>query len=625
MQFKKLVNPLTILFLLGTSCLFLQAQNLVINPSFEDYDTCIQTFIPYGYPIVNNWKNASVGTPGYYNYCSTNPNFRPIGNNVGNQTPRSGSGFSGIFVYSSNPNIVEKLCSDFIQVELTSSLLKDSLYCVKFFVSQCDYLKLSIDKIGVFLSNTQIISSTPCFPYLASLESDNGYFLNDISGWMLCKGIYKAKGGEQFITIGNFNSFANTNSVLSGTPNGDFRDSISSYYIDDVSVEMLPSYIALLSLGRDSILCDTAGFTKTLSVSQVYDSVRWNTGATTFNIQVSTIGTYSVTAYYGECAVKDTIVFSLFNLGIQFTSISDTAVCEVNTPVRFSVANGFDTYLWSIGDTSNYTDITPSGTYSVMTSNRCFTFTDTFTLTVFLTPAPPFVTDTTLCEGSPEIPATALGENLNWYGNNSDTSLLAVIPFIKTNTISQQQFFVSQNISGCESDKAVFAASITALPKIDLGSNRVACRGKILMLQTKYYPDEQYLWSSGDTSNSISITDEGTYYCTVTNACGSVEDEVIVQFVDCDNCSYVPNVFSPNNDGSNDFFQVYSNCPLLNFRLKMFNRWGEKVFESQLVNFVWDGNFKGQMQESGIYTYTLSLTNELGQTSSTKGSVTLVR
>lgn len=564
-----------------------------------------------------------MGNPGYLNFCSTNPSFRPIGNSNGNQTPRSGNGFSGIYVYSSNPNIVDNLCSDFIQGELISSLLKDSLYCVKFFVSQCDYLKLSIDRMGVFLSNSQVISSTPCFPYLASVESEKGYFLNDTAGWMLCQGIYRAKGGEQFITIGNFNSFSNTNSVLSGTPIGDFRDSISSYYIDDVSVEMLPSYIGSLDLGSDSILCDTIGFTKILSVPQVYDSVRWNTGATTFNITVSTIGTYSIIAYYGECTVKDTVRYSLFNSGIQFAPIGDTAVCKANTPVHFSVANGFDTYLWSNGDTSSYTDISQPGIYFVQAGNQCFSYADTFTVTVFETP--PLTADTTLCEGTPEPLATAVGENLQWYANTSDTSLLPNTPTIKTNTLNEQYFFVSQTINGCKSAKATFTAHINALPQMDLGSSIRACEGKFIELAATKNLVASYLWNNGDTTDAITVSTGGTFSCTVTNACGSAEDAVEIVFIDCSNCLYVPNVFSPNNDGSNDFFQVYSNCPLVSFRLKIFNRWGEKVFEATNENNRWDGYYKGILQEAGIYIYTLSLTNELGQTSNAKGSITLVR
>lgn len=621
---KPKLFSLVVIVILNCICKNTYAQNLVLNPSFEDYDTCILTQIGYGYPIINNWVNPTQGTPDYFNFCSSNPNCRPVANVFGSQTPKFGNGFSGISVFSLNQSGTNP-SSEYIQGKMNNKLVKDSIYCVKFYLSLADNRKLSIDRVGICFTNTQVISNTFFFPFTSNIESELNYFFTDTVGWMLCQGIYRAKGGEQFITLGNFNSFSNTNSVLSGTPIGDFRDSISYYYIDDVSVEMLPSYIGSLDLGSDSILCDTAGFTATLSVPQVYDSVRWNTGATTFNITVSTIGTYSIIAYYGECAVKDTVAFSLFNSGIQLAPISDTAVCKANTPVRFSIANGFDTYLWSNGDTSSYTDISQPGIYFVQAANQCFSNADTFTVTIFEMPPPPLTADTALCEGAPEPLVTAVGENLQWYANTSDTSLLPNTPTIKTNTLNEQYFFVSQTINGCKSAKATFTARINALPQMDLGSSIRACEGKFIALAATENLAASYLWNNGDTTNAITVSTGGTYSCTVTNACGSAEDAVEIAFIDCDNCLYVPNVFSPNNDGSNDFFQVYSNCPLINFRLKIYNCWGEKVFEANNVNYRWDGCYKGILQEAGIYIYTLSLTNELGQTSNAKGGITLVK
>lgn len=626
MRLKKAANPLSILFLLFTTCSFIQAQNLVINPSFEDYDTCISTqFINYGYPNVNHWISPTAINPGYYNFCSLNPNCNPLNNNQGYQMPRTGNAFSGIALLTLRNEIGGIAHSHYIQGKLSSQLEKDSFYCVKFYLSLADFFKLSIDRIGVYFSNTQVISNIMAFPYPASIESEADVFFADSIGWMLWQKEYKANGGEQFITIGNFNSFTSTNYAFVYTTPGIHNDSTTYYYIDDVSVEMLPSYIASLDLGSDSVLCDTAGFTATLSVPQVYDSVRWNTGATTFNITISTIGTYSVTAYYGECAVKDTVTFSLFNSSIQFAPIGDTAVCRANTPILFSVANGFDTYLWSNGDTSSYTDISQPGTYFVQAGNQCFSYADTFTVTIFEMPPPPLTADTALCEGAPEPLATAVGENLQWYANTSDTSLLPNTPTIKTNTLNEQYFFVSQTINGCKSAKTTFTARINALPQMDLGSSIRACEGKFIELAATKNPAASYLWSNGDTTDAIMVSADGTFSCTVTNACGSAEDAVEIVFVDCSNCLYVPNVFSPNNDGSNDFFQVYSNCPLVSFRLKIFNRWGEKVFEATNENNRWDGYYKGILQEAGIYIYTLSLTNELGQTSNAKGSITLVR
>ncbi|MCO5280097.1 MAG: gliding motility-associated C-terminal domain-containing protein [Chitinophagales bacterium] len=146
---------------------------------------------------------------------------------------------------------------------------------------------------------------------------------------------------------------------------------------------------------------------------------------------------------------------------------------------------------------------------------------------------------------------------------------------------------------------------------MDLGSSIRACEGKFIELAATKNLVASYLWNNGDTTDAITVSTGGTFSCTVTNTCGSAEDAVEIIFIDCSNCTVCANVFSPNNDGSNDFFQVYSNCPLVSFRLKIFNRWDEKIFEATNENNRWDGYYKGILQEAGIYIYTLSLTNEI--------------
>ncbi len=87
---------------------------------------------------------------------------------------------------------------------------------------------------------------------------------------------------------------------------------------------------------------------------------------------------------------------------------------------------------------------------------------------------------------------------------------------------------------------------------------------------------------------------------------------------------YVPNAFTPNNDGRNDILFVYSNV-IQSMRLQVFNQWGEKIFESTNRLNGWNGEAKGKQQPSGVYVYTLHVVTTTGQVIDRKGAITLVR
>lgn len=77
---------------------------------------------------------------------------------------------------------------------------------------------------------------------------------------------------------------------------------------------------------------------------------------------------------------------------------------------------------------------------------------------------------------------------------------------------------------------------------------------------------------------------------------------------DCACKIYVPNAFSPNEDGVNDIFQPYIGCPVSEYDFRVFNRWGHLVYESQNQEDGWNGEFKGQPAEASVYVYIVKVT-----------------
>jgi gliding motility-associated-like protein len=87
---------------------------------------------------------------------------------------------------------------------------------------------------------------------------------------------------------------------------------------------------------------------------------------------------------------------------------------------------------------------------------------------------------------------------------------------------------------------------------------------------------------------------------------------------------YVPNAFSPNGDGINDLFQVFTTGVKV-FNLKVFDRWGELVYESDNLGSGWNGKYKGTLMEPGVYVYLVNVTFLDFTTKAVKGSLMLVR
>jgi len=99
-----------------------------------------------------------------------------------------------------------------------------------------------------------------------------------------------------------------------------------------------------------------------------------------------------------------------------------------------------------------------------------------------------------------------------------------------------------------------------------------------------------------------------------------------VKYVDCSCDLFVPNAFSPNGDGINDFFHPIYLCPVNEYDLEIFDRWGELTFQTNDIEQKWDGTYNGESCELDVYVYMIHYTNsKTGLRKLLKGNVTLVQ
>ena len=155
-----------------------------------------------------------------------------------------------------------------------------------------------------------------------------------------------------------------------------------------------------------------------------------------------------------------------------------------------------------------------------------------------------------------------------------------------------------KNIHNCDS---LVTINLTVLqpPNPSLGADTAICTGQSITLNPGNFTS--YLWQDGSIQSTYTVTSAGTYWVNVTNACGFGTDTINVNANTCD--VYIPSAFTPNKDGKNDVFKAFNGEGLNSFLLLIYNRWGQKVFETNNPSQSWDGNFNGQPQAIGVYVW----------------------
>lgn len=168
-------------------------------------------------------------------------------------------------------------------------------------------------------------------------------------------------------------------------------------------------------------------------------------------------------------------------------------------------------------------------------------------------------------------------------------------------------------ITATPADTTIFEPNVTIT---DLSTGTVSC---------KIY------WDDGDEGDCSERTHTyrraGTYTImqVVTNSDGCTDTAWATIVKEPEYRLFIPNVFTPNGDGNNDVFKP-NYLGVFSYTLQIFNRWGEKVFESENVDEGWDGTYKDNSQMPGVYIYNLLFRDEKSlEWHSYKGSVTLLK
>jgi len=221
----------------------------------------------------------------------------------------------------------------------------------------------------------------------------------------------------------------------------------------------------------------------------------------------------------------------------------------------------------------------------------------------WFTPLPDFSYQN-LCHGETTlffINDSTLVDSVTWDFDDPQSGSLNLATGFQTSHLYQSIGNYSINmifyING-NADTITKSITIYAIPYIDLGLDTSLCEGNTLAL----FPGStfsSYFWQDGSTNPSLIVSQPGTYWVEVSDGNCSSRDTITVSFHPCDSAStdpvylFIPNAFSPNNDGLNDEFKAMAS-ENIDFEMFIFNKWGQLLFESNDIKTGWDGKFKGK-------------------------------
>jgi gliding motility-associated-like protein len=175
--------------------------------------------------------------------------------------------------------------------------------------------------------------------------------------------------------------------------------------------------------------------------------------------------------------------------------------------------------------------------------------------------------------------------------------------------------------NGCDSISTLHLSVLRELRPY-LGTDTTICEGDSLKLYPGYF--NTYTWQDGSTQNKYVVKQPGLYSVTVSDNCGTATDEILITQKTCD--IYFPSAFTPNADGKNDLFRMIGPRNLYDFRLSIYNRWGQLVFTTRDISKAWDGTLKGNLQPPGAYVWFCEFKKPIAiETTRMKGIITLIR
>ncbi|MBI35501.1 MAG: hypothetical protein CMP67_09085 [Flavobacteriales bacterium] len=396
--------------------------------------------------------------------------------------------------------------------------------------------------------------------------------------------------------------------------------------VNSDSLYLSVNEIPQIDLGNDTTICRGAELVlNTNSSGYIYT---WNSGENFHKIKVYDAGVYSVEVS-DEVGCKDHDTIEVYVRELPVVDLgNDTLICEnENLTLYSNYGEGYD-IVWSTTSTENNITINSAGLYRIKVFDDLGCLgKDEINVSEEILPDPFSEKTRSFCEGNGLDLAPDPGfedYNVYWLENK----------YSENHTIFESGVY-SGIIEGnnCLDTHQIFVT------KIDTPDSRVKDVNSVgfycfeyqtthLNVLTNDEENEVIKWDDFGETNKVEITEAGTYFVTVSNeSCSSRHSFTVEDY--CPGNLYIPNSFTPNNDGLNDVFKPVYHGTIEKYQFTVYNRWNRVVFTTNNINEGWNGIYENEMQTNDVYVYRISynyVTQYGGRKNEERtGTVTLLR
>lgn len=360
------------------------------------------------------------------------------------------------------------------------------------------------------------------------------------------------------------------------------------------------------------------------------------------------MGSYKIN-FFAEntfgCIVKDSVRVGVYSTPV-IAAIDDKLICK-GEEIALQVEGNPSRVSWSpnrflnVNNSQNVIAKPDSSTqYIVKAYNypQCPVY-DTVNITVKTKLAARAYPDTNICIGD-TVQLHALAENtslnttkITWMSSPTlTTNTLDPYAFPRTNTT----YYALFENGKCQMQKLPVVVNVKPLPTVTAGQDHIIIKGQEVQVDATSPNNVSYLWSPDyklsctqcPTPMASPEVDTFYYVTAITEYGCKATDKLRIRVIeDCaGKMVYVPNTFTPNGDGQNDIFKVYGPGVASVKELRIFNRWGQIVFETNdPENIGWFGTFNGQELNPGVFVYYMDVECINGERTIKKGDITLLR